>query len=114
MREFRFRAWDKDEKRMYDWTNIMTGFMQGFFSDTYNVELMQFTGLHDKNGTPIYEGDILSNKTGRICKVVWFEAQACFDAKPLTSKGTSALFTPNYWRHCEVIGNIYENKELIP
>jgi hypothetical protein len=66
------------------------------------------TGIIDKNKVEIYNGDILSNGTGRIGKVVWFEPQACFDVEPLTSKGTSKAFEPNNWCHCEVIGNVHE------
>jgi hypothetical protein len=73
----------------------------------------QYAGLHDKNGKEIYEGDILFNGFGRICEIIWFQPQACFDAKPLTSAGTSFAFIPNNWHCCEVIGNIYENPELL-
>ena len=75
--------------------------------------LREYTSKKDKNNKEIYEGDILSNGTGRIGKVIWFEPQACFDVKPLTAQGTSQAFSPNNWIYCEVIGNIYENPELV-
>lgn len=66
-----------------------------------------YTCKQDKNKTDIYEGDILSNGTGRIGKVVYFEPQACFDVVPLTDKGTSKAFEPCNWCYCEVIDNLH-------
>ena len=54
MREIKFRAWDKDLLKMYSkWTVIP--------DDDRSHILMQYTGLKDKNGVEIYEGDILKN-----------------------------------------------------
>lgn len=75
---------------------------------------MQFTGLHDKNGKEIYEGDIIKPDNSRYaCKVTWSDKYASF---VLTREGWA-------FRHyfgeacdpedCEVIGNIYENPELL-
>ena len=66
---------------------------------------MQFTGLTDKNGKEIYEGDIVRYRDG-IYKVDWFEngfylfrdVRAKFDI---------------WWVDTEVVGNIYENPELL-
>ena len=74
----------------------------------------QYTGLTDKNGVRIFEGDIVRTKYGRICKVVWFAPQLCWDLYPLESKSnapdTYDLFKSE---NLEVIGNIYDNPEIL-
>lgn len=76
----------------------------------------QFTGLRDKNSVEIYEGDIVRTEKGRVCKVVWFSSNAhCgFDLLPLEDKN-SAPSASTIWKpeNIEVIGNIYDNPELL-
>ena len=126
MREIKFRVWDKDLK-------IMMPNIQNQHCETINaelrsfrdvlkhpsLELMQYTGLKDKNGTEIYEGDILDVDTeNRIVKVVWFKPQACFDTDVIRIIDKAwpffqALRNAQWNYRCEVIGNIYENEELL-
>jgi len=121
MREIKFRAWDKKTKK------FMLPWPEGFylFGETtcfdlmgqqfekgedrllrYNdLEIMQYTGLKDKNGKEIFEGDIIEGMhnfgPGGFSKrrgiVEW--------------KGDG--YSMNYWEDFEVIGNIYENPELV-
>lgn len=76
---------------------------------------MQFTGLTDKNGKEIYEGDVLSNSTGKIDKVIFYENG--FFGKSKSNMGKNHYwYNPlcvDYIKNKEVIGNIYENPELL-
>lgn len=74
----------------------------------------QFISVLDKNKMQIFDGDIVRTKYGRICKVVWFAPQLCWDLYPLESKSkapdTYDLFKSE---NLEVIGNIYDNPEIL-
>lgn len=76
-----------------------------------NPILMQYTGLKDKNGKEIYEGDILSTgnlESGHRIVEVYFK-DGCFYTKDESFKKWRVAG----WRTTEIIGNIYENPELL-
>ena len=84
-REIKFRVWDLDNKEWYHSTQLVIRPYSGSITDgatTPNTELMQFTGLNDKNGKEIYEGDILgADETCRSSShyiVEWNEKHCCF------------------------------------
>lgn len=129
MREIKFRAWRKETGKMYSWEHMCTGYLQGYLTGYYpGLELMQFTGLCDKNGVEIYESDIVkisieqygrdgSTKDYRIIRgsVEWshmgFDIKiGTHDGKPVYSDIIQEMhLTDNIisdeW---EVIGNIHE------
>ena len=74
------------------------------------VELMQYTGLNDQNGIEIYEGDIVKKSSGAVGQVVYLKVTAGF--KLYNAGQVFDLFEADA-RYLEVIGNIYENPELL-
>lgn len=123
-REIKFRAWDG--KKMVEVlrlgldnykTLVDEGGHDGYAETDDKLEIMQFTGLLDKNGKEIYEGDITNSLyRGDGCKglyeVVWdktaFRVKRRGNHQQIGVSITMADLT-----RCEVIGNIYEDKELL-
>ena len=131
MRKIKFRIWDKRNKKMIYKTNtnkiymsldgkLYNGLNGQDFSDDFI--LMQYTGLKDKNGKEIYEGDIIKSKyfgdfivKNGIVRIMDNEAYqdnlvSGFYLQQVSSK---ELWHLDFLKKCEVIGNIYENPELL-
>lgn len=73
----------------------------------------QFTGLFDKNGTKIFEGDIVKNVIDdNIAVVQWFEEHSAFMLYGKIENRVYFLYDNNF-NHIEVVGNIYDNPELL-
>lgn len=129
-REIKFRAWDKDVKEMFRVTILsfkddkpFTLSGRGGSTSAETCELMEYTGLKDKNGNEIYEGDILS-VDGKNYFVAWDNGNLQWIVKTSMSLITPfRMGTPEsdieLWAVVEdgpetfVIGNIYENQELL-
>mgnify|MGYP001569391785 CR=1 FL=1 len=114
-REIKFRAWDKKNKIMIDW-NHLRAFKDGWWNNSQELPIMQFTGLHDKNGKEIYEGDILKHildgfEPHELLSVYWDEELNGFSSHSLDKE--HLYQTPIMNNEYEVIGNIYENPELL-
>lgn len=80
-------------------------------------ELMQYTGLKDKNGVEVYEGDILQlfygkENTPLTTTKVFFNEEGYWDSKNLSEQHPFRACYGGF-NKCEVIGNIYENPELL-
>ena len=130
MREIKFRAWDNVKKEwllaynygtlggfslvgemvmLGEWSSELNRMLRGDFGECgEELKIMQYTGLKDKNGVEIYEGDIIvgHNHKGE---------RGMGRAIEFTSNGWIAQPNMMLWalNEPEVIGNIYENKELL-
>lgn len=109
MRTIKFRAWDKADKIMIEnlFEKVIINRYGGVVAQSH-LEVMQFTGLLDKNGKEIFEGDIIQDEDGWKKVVTYNEdvwEEGCYHYA-----GFSFL---NSADQIEVIGNIYENPELI-
>lgn len=135
-REIKFRVWDKYKKQMYPISSIdydifsqeiniiAVGHKNGMctsYNKNHNsekcditaLELMQYTGLHDKNGKEIYEGDIVGdNKIKWIVKwnkhrmgfCLYPTTKQLYDEMPINVKNKLGF---------KILGNIYDNSELL-
>ena len=127
--EIRFKAWDKEQKKMFDFVEIRYG-MSGmpyfrlgqsycYDEDGYEefgidwedkdyllreIEFLRPTGLEDKNGKKIYEEDIIKTSKGCIWRITFMDGVFRLDNKFLFS-----MEAENF----EVIGSVYKNPELL-
>jgi hypothetical protein len=115
-REIKFRAWDEKRKSFVVdgfviYPDGKTEFPEGGW-DLHGYDdgllLMQYTGLTDKNGVEIYEGDLLRN-TGEVWEVVFSSGEFKLICK--SERGGNEI--ASMARFKKVIGNIYQNPELL-
>jgi len=144
MREIKFRAWDEVSKQM----GAVKGFQFGddglistdiwLHDEVKNAKywvtrafpvVMQYSGLKDKNGKEIYEGDFLIDDDSEPCRhrIVWMEDKARWELEtlmdesgawdygefPLEDQISYETGKENMLDSFEIIGNIYENPELL-
>jgi len=146
MRDIKFRLWDHGGKRMAPackldwhwgtlWASIPHSKADGTVPEEHALEvievhsgvseLMEYTGLHDKAGKEIYEGDVLGLNVNLMPRhwlfVVEYLEVTCPTCKGIGSFRLRPLKVDSFYKDdpiifpstCEVIGNIYENPELV-
>lgn len=131
MREIKFRAWDKKNKKMISHEKLFSidcsnefpflPLLKNMYSENLDVEIMQYTGMHDSTGKEVYEGDIVKVKdrgTEAIFEIRWRqEGEPMWILYPNTKE--------RWCLHCieingeyrdngvTVIGNRWDNQELL-
>ena len=128
MREIKFRAWLKEDKKMenvktMDFTDkTIRCLKKNEFINAYllrrvsfdDVELLQYTGLKDKNGKEIYEGDILFFRDENMkYVVVWQDAAFIIKSIEIRKYSEKMYWIDDVEICCEIVANIYENKNLL-
>lgn len=110
MREIKFRAWDKESNIMYPNVQNHIGNFDTAFGNMlkdYKYIIMQYTGVQDRDGKDIYEGDIIDHiRDGRFIVIYddagFYPFSDSDDGMPYPKPG-----------ECIVIGNVHENPELL-
>lgn len=112
MRDIKFRAWNKEKERMHKIFDSETSTEWFLPNLSERFEVMQYTGLKDKNGQEVYEGDILYHPVQGKRKVYYPFAPhvAGYGLKNIENGMSSDLCNAQLY---EIIGNIYENPDLL-
>jgi uncharacterized phage protein (TIGR01671 family) len=122
MREIKFRLWDTERKEMVypklvgDTFQFGGMYLEELFNDP-DVPVMQYTGLKDKNGREIYEGDIVTTDYPTVRNMadnwlVEYGHTGMFQLARGSFKESIHDLVYNKWK-LEAIGNVYENPELL-
>ena len=124
MREIKFRAWHKEEKIIGEVLGIDILHKEIYFSNENincyeytefkDIELMQYTGLKDMREKEIYEGDIVKLRANHGIGVIKYSDEwGAFVIEYIKPRPLAVLGINYYKENIEILGNIYENPELL-
>ena len=128
MREIKFRAWLKYGKEIVDveeidFMNEVINYIDNDYENNEqeiigayfeNIELMQYTELKDKNNKEIYEGDVVKLRSNHGIGVIkYYDEWGAFIVEYIKPRPLAVLGMNYYKEDIEVLGNIYENPELL-
>ena len=128
MRELKFRAWNKKGKRWLG-VNLQMSVVDGLLWWQYgygceilsaeerkNIDLVQYTGLKDKNGKEIYEGDYIKREIQRgtflVSEVIFTRGEFCVVSGGLVWSCGNSCSKDGKLGDVEIVGNIYNNPEF--
>lgn len=122
MREMKFRAWELEAKEMFEVSAISweEAELRVWLADDQTIllpwdnriTLLQFTGLDDKNGKEIWEGDVVRTRWGGLGKIGFDDGMFCVLFEDGAVQGCLCKSEIEE-RGLEIIGNVYENRELL-
>ncbi len=127
MREIKFRAWDKEHCEMCYPVQVLSWTESSEIEDFEGVrpsggaaclysgefELMQYTGLKDKNGKDVYESDVIQSGRTKLYYVIKWEDESASWIALCTDTSKDYCLGSYGWREAEIVGNIYESPELL-
>ena len=113
-REIKFRAWDKTDNRWLESQEFSISGNGGIqtFGVYHPCDVMQYTGLKDKNGKEIYEEDVVRHRDNQLAE--WRNDKIIFENGGFIAKSNQSLQRQTFiGEQMEIIGNIYENPTML-